>query len=157
LPSFGRRLRVALHHRQRTVTTDRAALAAAFERAALALEEELEGEAEVSLVLVSDAGIRRLNRDFAGINEATDVLAFPLDEPEGGEIGDVFISVQMAERQVGSKERSGHPHTESLEEELVLLFVHAVLHLFGHDHGEAGEEREMLEAEHRVIGSISVG
>ncbi len=152
MPSFGRRLRVTLHHRQRKVAADRGAIAAALERAAAALESELEGEAEVSLVLVSDAAIARLNRDYAGLDEATDVLAFPLDDPEGEELGDVFVSLETASRQVGSKDRSGHPRTESLEEEVVLLFVHAVLHLLGYDHGESDEAARMLEAEHRVIG-----
>ena len=151
MPAFGRRLSVTMHHRQRKVCTDREALATALERAGRALEEEIEGEAEVSLVLLSDAAIRRYNRDYAGLDEATDVLAFPLDDPDNDELGDVFISVETAARQVGSKERSGHPRTTSLEEEVVLLFAHAVLHLLGHDHAEPGEGARMLEAEHRVM------
>ena len=159
MPILGSRLRVALHPRQRTVPLDRVAIAAAIDRAALALEGELESGAgaEVSLVLLSDRAIRRMNRDYAGFDEPTDVLAFPLDEPESQELGDVLISVETARRQVGTKDRSGHPRTSSLEDEIVLLFVHGTLHLLGHDHGAPDEARRMLEAEHRVMGRFGCG
>ena len=58
------------------------ALRAAFEY------EGLEGDAEVSVTFVSDAGIRRFNREYRGIDRATDVLSFPLFE--GGDVEDAF-------------------------------------------------------------------
>ena len=114
------------------------ALRAAFEY------EGLEGDAEVSVTFVSDAGIRRFNREYRGIDRATDVLSFPLFE--GGDVedafdgeeyqlGDVVLSLERARAQ---SELYGH----SFEREVAFLCVHSALHLMGYDHerGESGEQ-----------------
>lgn len=113
------------------------ALRAAFEY------EGLEGDAEVSVTFVSDAGIRRFNREYRGIDRATDVLSFPLFE--GGDVedafdgeeyqlGDVVLSLERARAQ---SELYGH----SFEREVAFLCVHSALHLMGYDH-ECGESDE---------------
>ena len=113
------------------------ALRAAFEY------EGLEGDAEVSVTFVSDAGIRRFNREYRGIDRATDVLSFPLfeggdvEDGLGGEeyqLGDVVLSLERARAQ---SELYGH----SFEREVAFLCVHSALHLMGYDH-ERGESDE---------------
>ena len=153
-------LSVTILNRQRKVSVDRSELESLIARAVRVLEDQEQAAGEVSLVLVSDRRIRQLNRDFADIDAPTDVLSF--SALEGGmeleeedlELGDIVVSVETAERQVGHKDRSGHPRTRTLTEELTLLFVHGALHLLGHDHSESEETREMLEREQRVMDQI---
>lgn len=83
---------------------------------------------EVSVLLTSDAALRRLNRRFRGKDKTTDVLSFPAEGPAAGELaGDLAISVPAARRQGAA---CGHP----LETELKVLILHGLLHLAGYDH-----------------------
>ncbi len=100
-----------------------------------AIEATLEGEkrtnAEVSVLIVNDARIRKLNRLYRGIDTPTDVLAFAMGEGEFASIhpellGDIIISVERAATQAA---RAGH----SLGEEVCLLAVHGTLHLLGYE------------------------
>src|SRR4051794_894722 len=59
----------------------------------------------VTIAFVSDHQIRDLNKQFRGIDKATDVLSFPADEGDG-ELGDIAISLQTAERQAKENELS---------------------------------------------------
>ena len=96
---------------------------------------------EVSVLLTTDAAIRKLNRRFRGKNEATDVLSFPAEGMGAEEIaGDLAISVPAALRQAGEQ---GH----SLSTEIKVLILHGLLHLAGGDHeADAGQmaRRERL-------------
>ena len=109
--------------------------AGAEEEAAAALARELlTGEGilagEVGLSFVDPDEMRRLKREHLGIDEATDVLAFPIDglDPLAVELprqlGDVVLCPQV----VGENWRGP--------------LVHGLLHLLGHEHGEAMEARE---------------
>jgi probable rRNA maturation factor len=87
---------------------------------------------EVTVVLTTDAAIRKLNRRFRGKNKATDVLSFPADGIGAEEIaGDLAISVPIALRQAVEQ-------NHSLSTEIKVLILHGLLHLAGHDH-EADE------------------
>jgi len=110
------------------------------------------GAVELSLVLCSDAFIRDLNRDYREKDTATDVLSFSQREGEGSDpddpiLGDVIISVETASRQA---EEQGH----SLETELVVLMIHGLLHLLGHDHEETEEARRMASAEADLLDKL---
>ena len=125
-----------------------------LERAARAVLD-LSGipDADLSIVLVDDARIQALNRDFLAHDAPTDVLSFPADEPdpETGRryLGDVVISLARAEEQ--ARER-GH----AAEAELQLLVVHGVLHLLGHDHAEPGEKERMWMAQAQALERLGV-
>jgi probable rRNA maturation factor len=84
----------------------------------------------VTLLLASEAGLRRLNRRYLGKDRATDVLAFPAEgdlEPGRPHLGEIAISVPRAARQARrARWRLG--------EEMSLLVVHGFLHLIGYDH-----------------------
>jgi|SRR5579864_1232664 len=80
---------------------------------------------EVSILLTSNADIRRLNREFRNKDRVTDVLSFPASAP--GCAGDIAIALPVAAAQA---RRHGH----SLREETELLALHGLLHLRGYDH-----------------------
>ena len=85
----------------------------------------------MSVTLVSDPEMRKLNRRWRNQDRPTDVLAFAQEGPAPDLLGDVVISLPAARRQ--ARER-GH----ALEEELRTLLIHGVLHLLGHDHERGG-------------------
>jgi len=95
----------------------------------------------VTLLLASDAEVRRLNRVFMGKDRATDVLSFPARgelEPGRPHLGDLAVSVPQARRQA---RRAGW----TVGEELSLLVTHGFLHLLGYDHEEDDGEMRRLE------------
>ena len=126
--------------------------------------EECPYEAEVSVILTDNEGIREINRDYRQIDAPTDVLSFPMVDfekesdfshvedaaedyfdPETGELvlGDIIISV---EKVIEQAEKYGH----SQERELAFLVAHSMLHLCGYDH-MADEERLEMEQRQREI------
>jgi probable rRNA maturation factor len=119
----------------------------ALERASAA------ANAELTIVLTDDDQLRKLNRDYLGVDAPTDVLSFPASEsdPETGAryLGDVLISVPRAAQQA---QAAGH----LLESEVQLLVVHGILHLMGHDHAEAGEKARMWAAQAEVLERLGL-
>ena len=101
---------------------------------------------ELSVTLVDDAAIRRLNARYRGVRRRTDVLAFPLGGP-ALVLGEAIISVETAQRQARA---GGH----TLGEELDLLGCHACLHLVGYDDREPLEARLMHTREMELLGRV---
>ena len=93
-------------------------------------------KASATIAFVSDKKIRELNKQFRGIDKATDVLSFPSDE--ANELGDIAISVQTAATQ--AKENG-----LTLNEEIAQLILHGLLHLSGYDHETDNGEMNKLE------------
>jgi probable rRNA maturation factor len=104
--------------------------AAAVELAHAVLQNEGIEEGELGLAFVGPDEIRELKREHLGIDEATDVLSFPIDGrdqlPDGlpRALGDVVLCPQV----VGEEWRAP--------------LTHGLLHLLGYDHGAAMEQRE---------------
>ena len=130
--------------------------------AAAALRAEGVEKAIVSVMLTDDEGIRRVNREFRGVDRATDVLSFPLNElvpgafdpadcetdPETGAVllGDMMISVPRCEEQ-------GRDFGHGYGREIQYLTVHSVLHLLGYDHVDEGVmKRQMRRREKEIMG-----
>lgn len=134
-----------------------AATTAALRKAAAAVLAygQVEGEAALTILLTDDEQMRLLNRDFAGLDEPTDVLSFGTDldemmpEEMTGYLGDIAISMMKAKQQA---EKGGH----SLTAELQLLTVHGVLHLLGYDHYDEEEKAVMWEAQKAVLDGLGV-
>ncbi len=121
--------------------------------------------ASVSLSLIRDAEMRELNRDHREKDMPTDVLSFPLYEPDafarddrthpltrpGDEfmLGDIVISVDTARAQAEA-------YDAPLERELERLLIHGVLHLCGHDHMEPDERSVMEREERRLAAAIGM-
>jgi probable rRNA maturation factor len=89
-----------------------------------------------TVAFVSDKAIRELNRQFRGVDKATDVLSFPADEAHN--LGDIAISVDTAARQ--AKENG-----LTFDEEVAQLILHGLLHLSGYDHETDNGEMNRLE------------
>ena len=118
--------------------------------------EEVAPLYEVSLVFTDSETVRRLNRDYRGVDEPTDVLAFCMLSqneadssfalpPDGvTRLGEVIISYPQAVEQASEQ---GH----SSERELALLIIHGILHLLGYDHEEAEEESKMRTRERELL------
>ena len=111
---------------------------------------------EVSLVIADSETVRQLNRDYRGVNEPTDVLAFSMLPQKGTDssfplppdgftrLGEVIISYPQA---VAQAKAQGHPP----ERELALLIIHGILHLLGYDHEEPEEESKMRDRENELL------
>lgn len=130
---------------ERTVDLARHALAS----------ENVDDEAELSVLFVTADHMRRLNQRFAGHDYATDVLAFPMmeDEDEGDGpfmLGDVVICPEIART---SAQRLGH----SLQREIDTLLVHGILHLLGYDHQGADDKERMDARLNAVLASFRAG
>lgn len=105
---------------------------------------------QVSVLLTTDAEIRRLNRTFRNIDRPTDVLSFPGAAPLAGKeriAGDLAISFPTARRQAGEQ---GH----SPLVEIKILILHGLLHLAGYDHhadeGQMDRRERLLRARLRL-------
>ncbi len=93
-------------------------------------------EASATIAFVSDKRIRELNRQFRGVDRATDVLSFPAEEKLN--LGDVAVSVETAA--VQAKENG-----LTLDGEIAQLILHGLLHLCGYDHETDKGEMNRLE------------
>ena len=106
--------------------------------AAKALAAIGNGESSATIAFVSDKRIRELNRQFRGIDKATDVLSFPADGPDESNLGDIAISAETAA--VQAKENG-----LSFDGEIAQLILHGLLHLSGYDHETDNGEMNRLE------------
>ena len=145
-----RRLNLYIDDRQTALPVsdeERALLKALFHHAVFCLIEE--DAAELSVSFVDGTEIRRLNRDYRGIDRETDVLSFPLDESVDGMrlLGDIVINTERVRSQA---EEFGH----SYRRELTYLAVHSLLHLTGYDQMEEEEKKRMRRAEEALLASF---
>ena len=113
-------------------------------------------DAELSILILDNAGIQEINRDYLQRDRPTNVISFAMQEGEGGGVqplllGDVVIS---AERAAEDAAEANVP----FEHELVFLLLHGILHLLGYDH-ERGTEQQAaeMEAREREIFSLLKG
>jgi probable rRNA maturation factor len=101
-----------------------------------ALDAIRKSESSATIAFVSDKRIRELNRQFRGVDKATDVLSFPAEEKFN--LGDVAVSVETAA--VQAKENG-----LTFDEEIAQLILHGLLHLCGYDHETDDGEMNRLE------------
>lgn len=138
---------------------------------------EFEGcpfETEVNVTIADDDEVHRINREFRGIDRATDVLSFPgleLDapgdfsgisaeddfcaeffNPDTGELmlGDMIISADKVRAQAAEY---GHGELR----ELAFLVVHSMYHLFGYDHEDEDDARLMESRQEAVLEGLGIG
>ena len=108
---------------------------------------------ELSVVIVGDRSIRRLNREYLGRDKPTNVISFPMQEGEFVELnpevlGDVVISAATCAREA---ETGGIPFGSRL----VFLLLHGILHLSGFDHERSGEtEAQRMEKKERELFAL---
>lgn len=102
----------------------------------------------LTVAILPDSRVRRLNRRYRRADRPTDVLSFPSDTP--GELGDIAIAAGVARRQARA---AGH----SVQVELRVLALHGLLHLLGYDHERDAGRMARLEARLRTRGGLRAG
>jgi len=121
--------------------------------------ESIKPPYEISLVFTDSKTVQRLNRDYRGVDEPTDVLAFYMLPQQKNEpsfilppdgvthLGEVIISYPQAVEQAREQ---GH----SVEQKLALLIIHGILHLLGYDHEQPEEEAKMRTRERELLEKV---
>lgn len=122
----------------------RALVASAVEAA---LRDRGVEDAELSVTLMDDPAITKLNREWKAADRPTDVLAFTLSEgDEKPLMGDIYIGVEQVARQAAE-------YGEDPDRELARVAIHAALHVLGFDHPEEDRETsEMWGHQERILG-----
>ena len=142
------RLRLTVTNRTGRRLPDRAVLAAPLERA---LEQANMRQVALSLVVVNDPEMRRINRRFRRAPGTTDVLSFSSGErdPEHGGVllGEVII---CRDRAVVEARRRRVP----TREELALYALHGLLHLLGYRDDTSGRRRRMERRQERILSQL---
>jgi probable rRNA maturation factor len=108
-------------------------------------------EAELSLGLIGNAEMRKLNARYRRKDYATDVLSFPVDgklPAPNRLLGDVIISVEKAREQARERGRTR-------DEEMVTLLIHGIVHLLGYDHERSAKDaRVMKRLENKIYREL---
>lgn len=86
---------------------------------------------ELSLVFITSAMIRGLNKTYRNINKPTDILSFPLSKTTG----EIFICPNETKKMMGEFDRT-------YDNFMAFLFIHGLVHLKGYDHGVEMEKIE---------------
>ena len=120
--------------------------------------EGVNDNTEVSVTMVDNEEIRKINNKFRNIDRATDVLSFPLIDfdneslPDDGSkiyLGDIIISIERAKEQA---KEYGH----SIDREIGFLTAHSMLHLLGYDHMVPEEEKEMFAKQEEILNNLGL-
>jgi probable rRNA maturation factor len=108
-------------------------------------------EAELAIVLTDDSAIRLLNRDWRGIDAATNVLSFPTKDTGGAPplIGDIVLAYQTIAREARIERKPFAHH-------LAHLAVHGYLHLLGYDHERTEDAEAMEQVEREVLRRLAI-
>ena len=107
--------------------------------------------AVITVIITDDGFIREMNREYRKKNSPTDVISFanrdcefPDIESEPEDLGDIFISIETAERQAAE-------YGVSLKDEIKRLVIHGVLHLAGYDHEKSEKQAAVMARKEREI------
>lgn len=105
-------------------------------------------DAELSIALVGDVEMQRLNASYRGKDRPTDVLSFEMGDETPGDgsrlLGDVAISLDTAARQAAER-------GVTVAEEIRVLLAHGILHLLGYDHERSRPEARRMFARQRAL------
>lgn len=107
--------------------------------------------AELGILFAGSRAMRRLNREYRGVDRTTDVLAFPLGDRfrPSGTLGDVAISVDRARR-------CARLYRTTVNAELLLYITHGILHLCGFDDHSAATRKRMERRQEELV-SLAMG
>jgi probable rRNA maturation factor len=108
---------------------------------------------ELAIVLTDDSAIRLLNRDWRGIDAATNVLSFPakhaVSEELGEHLGDIVLAFETIAREARGERKPFAHHVAHLA-------VHGFLHLVGYDHQDDEDAAEMERAEREILHELAI-
>ena len=108
----------------------------------------------ISIIIVDNDYIHKINKEYRGIDRETDVISFALEEGETIDepvktLGDIYISIDRVYEQA---KEYGH----SVKRELFFLVTHGFLHLLGYDHMNKNDEEEMFSLQEEILDSYGV-
>jgi probable rRNA maturation factor len=111
----------------------------------------LSTDAELAIVLTDDSAIRVLNRQWRGIDAATNVLSFPTKDAGGDPplIGDIVLAYETIAREAGAERKPFAHHVAHLA-------VHGFLHLLGYDHERDQDASAMERAERAILRRLAI-
>lgn len=106
---------------------------------------------EIAIVLTDDSAIRLLNRQWRGMDAATNVLSFPSEHPAGSRrfVGDIVLAQQTIAREA-------HAEHKPFAHHLAHLAVHGFLHLLGYDHENDKDAAAMERLERRILRRLAI-
>lgn len=130
-------IHIALTNEQKSVPVDRRRLRRAVQ---MVLKDAGVSAAEISLAVVDDPTIRRLNRQYLNHDYPTDVISFVLDGSDGRLVGEVIVSGDTAH---ATAPNYGWP----AEDELLLYVIHGMLHLVGQEDASRADRAQMRRRE----------
>ncbi len=115
---------------------------------------EIEGQADVVVLLCSDAEMRDLNREYRKKDKATNVLSFPAPKAMRVKgvlehLGDVALGLETCVREAQEQKKT-------LKNHVMHLSVHGTLHLLGYDHMTDDEAEEMESLERDILAGLGV-
>ena len=106
-------------------------------------------ETELAIVLTDDLAIRALNRDWRGIDAATNVLSFPTKNAAGKHLGDIVLAFETVSREARAERKP-------LAHHLAHLVVHGFLHLVGYDHERREDALKMEQVERKILRRLAI-
>lgn len=126
-------------------------------------EEKLENsKLSITITLTTPNQIHQINKEYRGIDKATDVLSFPMFEKEELEqkiknndfihedvLGDIIISIERVEEQAKEYEHS-------FEREFSYMLVHGFYHLMGYDHIQEADKIKMRPKEEKILNDLAI-
>ena len=123
---------------------------AVVRRAILAAAEALSRrDGELAVLLTNDASLRKLNREWRGIDKPTNVLSFPNPVPKADMLGDIAIAYETLARECRSERKEFTHH-------LAHLAIHGFLHLMGYDHQSDSDAEAMEKLERDVLARLKI-
>jgi len=107
--------------------------------------------AALTIVLTDDAAIRALNRDWRGVDAATNVLSFQAARAEGNPplIGDIVLAYETVAGEARAEQKPFAHHVAHLA-------VHGFLHLLGYDHVRKKDAETMERIERNVLRRLAI-
>lgn len=113
------------------------------------LFRKIKDNQSMELIFISQKAIHDMNLNFRDIDRATDVLSFINDDEDSQSLGDIFISLEQAERQA-------EDYNHSFAREVGFLAVHGYLHLKGYDHQNETEEKIMIKVQEEILNQAKL-
>lgn len=104
---------------------------------------------ELAIVLTDDSAIRALNRDWRGIDAATNVLSFPTKNAAGKHLGDIVLAYETIAWEARAERKP-------LAHHLAHLVVHGFLHLVGYDHKRRQDALKMEQTERNILRQLGI-
>ena len=123
--------------------------------ASFALEYEKVKKALVNIIIVDNVEIRKINKEYRGIDRETDVISFALEDDDTfielpiRVLGDICISIDKVKSQAIE-----YGHSE--KREICFLTVHGILHLLGYDHMNPDEEKIMFDKQDKILMELGI-